>query len=150
MRETDHPIPHSVPRTKLWDRVIVLECLCGHAVDYPGHPDEHETAECESCGRKYTVAQDPIYEAIREGDEMAVEDAMGAMRVFTKALVARLGGDVILTKDECDDAAQRSLLADPLRDDAALGVRLAFVEGEPVDVPRYAEGSDVSDEGRSA
>ncbi len=46
-----------VPRTKLWDGVIVLECVCGGAVDYPGHPDERETVMCESCHMVYGLVQ---------------------------------------------------------------------------------------------
>jgi hypothetical protein len=49
-----------VPRTKLWgNRVdgysIVLECTCGNAVDYPGHPDERVTVACTRCGAMWTV-----------------------------------------------------------------------------------------------
>ena len=33
--------------------VIVLECSCGVAVDYPGH--RQATSECLNCGRTYEV-----------------------------------------------------------------------------------------------
>lgn len=46
----------NVPRTRLWREgdgfVIVLECVCGEAVGYPGHPDDREESTCE-CGRTY-------------------------------------------------------------------------------------------------
>jgi len=49
-----------VPRTKLWgDReagyIIVLECECGTAVDYPGHPDERVAVTCPGCGRVWAL-----------------------------------------------------------------------------------------------
>lgn len=48
-----------VPRTKLWREddgfVIVLECQCGAAVPYPGHPDERETVTCDGCGQEWQV-----------------------------------------------------------------------------------------------
>jgi hypothetical protein len=44
-----------VPKTKLWARGIILECTCGNAVDYPGHPDERETVACSLCGQLWTV-----------------------------------------------------------------------------------------------
>ncbi len=53
-----------VPRTKLWRKpewepgsfVIVLECNCGTAVDYPGHPDEATSVLCPACGKRWAVA----------------------------------------------------------------------------------------------
>jgi hypothetical protein len=51
-------VVHEIPRTKLWREydgfVIVLECTCGAAIEYPGHPDERESVECE-CGAIWTV-----------------------------------------------------------------------------------------------
>jgi hypothetical protein len=49
-----------LPPTKLWGNsqdgyFIVLECDCGWAVDYPGHPDERTTVVCSQCGQKWTV-----------------------------------------------------------------------------------------------
>lgn len=44
-----------VPRTKLWDNLIVLECDCGAAVDYPGHPDERTEVQCDGCGTVWKV-----------------------------------------------------------------------------------------------
>lgn len=46
-----------LPKTKLWDGVVVLECVCGLAVDYPGHPDEVETSTCASCGTTYGLVE---------------------------------------------------------------------------------------------
>lgn len=51
----------TLPRTKLWADeggngwVIVLECVCGTAVEYPGHPDERTSFTCEACGKIWTV-----------------------------------------------------------------------------------------------
>jgi hypothetical protein len=47
-----------VPRVSLWNPdgrgpFIVLECVCGSAVPYPGHPDEIDRSECAKCGRLY-------------------------------------------------------------------------------------------------
>lgn len=43
-----------VPATKMWETehgpIIVLECTCGLAVDYPGHPDARHAVTCEHCG----------------------------------------------------------------------------------------------------
>ena len=49
-----------VPRTKLWGSadagyLIVLECECGAAVDYPGHPDERDEVICENCHAVWKV-----------------------------------------------------------------------------------------------
>jgi hypothetical protein len=51
---------YQVPKTKLWGDpdegyIIVLECECGSAVEYPGHPDARETVACESCHAEWTV-----------------------------------------------------------------------------------------------
>lgn len=54
-----------VPRVKLWDEdgrgpYIVLECVCGLAVPYPGHPELIDQSLCE-CGRVYErVAPDQL------------------------------------------------------------------------------------------
>lgn len=45
-----------VPRTKLWDDHIVLECRCGVAVTYPGHPDNVFEVTC-ACGAVYRIAE---------------------------------------------------------------------------------------------
>jgi hypothetical protein len=60
-----------VPRTKLWRHpdadadsrdvgsyVIVLECECGAAIEYPGHPDAVVTVGCGGCGKRWTIATD--------------------------------------------------------------------------------------------
>jgi hypothetical protein len=48
-----------VPRTKLWSTpagpIIVLACVCGRAVDYPGHPDEDTPETCPDCGTVWRV-----------------------------------------------------------------------------------------------
>lgn len=44
-----------VPRVKLWDNTIVLECVCGAAIAYPGHPVEIDIA-CP-CGEVYRVGE---------------------------------------------------------------------------------------------
>jgi hypothetical protein len=50
---------HTLPRTKLWavegGFIIVLECDCGRAVDYPGHPEERDPVLCPGCGIEWTV-----------------------------------------------------------------------------------------------
>lgn len=49
----------TVPRTKLWKKEdghwIVLECECGTAVPYPGHPDSQRESLCPTCGVSYRV-----------------------------------------------------------------------------------------------
>lgn len=55
------PFPVRVPRTKLWGNaddgyLIVLECICGFAVPYPGHPDDTAEVACERCSTRYVVA----------------------------------------------------------------------------------------------
>jgi len=52
-----------VPRTKLWGTaeegyVIVLECECGAAVDYPGHPDDRTAVQCPECLRVWALVSD--------------------------------------------------------------------------------------------
>jgi hypothetical protein len=48
-----------VPRTKLVDgHIIVLECECGVAVPYPGHPDDVTAVLCENCGRVWACDPD--------------------------------------------------------------------------------------------
>lgn len=49
-----------LPRTKLWGTdeegyVVVLECDCGVAVYYPGHPDDRTEVRCDECGRTWKV-----------------------------------------------------------------------------------------------
>lgn len=53
-------VVEKVPRTKLWGDneqgyIIVLECDCGLAVDYPGHPDDRTSVECEGCGKLWVL-----------------------------------------------------------------------------------------------
>jgi len=38
---------------KLVDGAIILGCVCGAAVKYPGHPPTRNYTECERCGRVY-------------------------------------------------------------------------------------------------
>lgn len=51
-----------VPATKLWREsdddpgIIVLECTCGAAVDYPGHPDDRREVACKTCGTVWRLA----------------------------------------------------------------------------------------------
>lgn len=50
------PIP--VPRTKFLRHqvlggLIVLECLCGEPVPYPGHPEDRTSIACLGCGQEW-------------------------------------------------------------------------------------------------
>lgn len=64
------PRPVRVPPTKLWDNhghgnVIVLECICGYAVPYPGHPDNQPETTCSACGTRYVV--EPVSRVTSQG-----------------------------------------------------------------------------------
>lgn len=57
MRARNHPREVVLPRVKLFTEpdgyVIALECFCGGAVQYPGHPETLELSRCERCGQPW-------------------------------------------------------------------------------------------------
>jgi hypothetical protein len=59
MRNRTRPREVVLPRTKLFTDdagwVIVLECFCGAAVQYPGHVNDAELSRCETCGTQWRV-----------------------------------------------------------------------------------------------
>ena len=64
-------VVHVLPQVKLWGDddgwIIVLECDCGAAVEYPGHPDDRRSVECE-CGSVWTVSAEAAIVAAPKGE----------------------------------------------------------------------------------
>lgn len=57
MRARQQPREVVLPRVKLFTEddgyMIALECFCGGAVQYPGHPDSHKVTSCVRCGQRW-------------------------------------------------------------------------------------------------